>query len=208
MRFAEYVRRSGAAVAPVDRFARFVVEAGMPAGWEPVRSVPGMRVWCDSDERSSGGFCANVVLTMHRVAAALDEGEVFAMLVDEQLQSVPGCREDRRELVPADDGVGVEGLLALQIPAHEFGAIDSVSRSRIIKYGPETLIAQLTMTALRNSSMNPAGFWLTVRPGAAPGGVGVQMGDAYHDESTPAAEPGERVERPRVTPQRGTITDG
>ncbi|BDB40900.1 MULTISPECIES: hypothetical protein [Mycobacterium] len=174
MKFDEYVKRSGIALTGVGQFPGFVVEIGMPAGWEPERSAPGLRLWCHADEKAGGSFCANAVLTTHIAAADLDEEEVFAMLADEQMQSVPGCEEQHRDVASADDGIGIHGLLALQIPAHEFGAIESVSRSRIIKYGPETMIAQLTVTALLTSAVNHDAFWMTVRPGAAPAGVIVQ----------------------------------
>lgn len=45
------------------------------------------------------------MLTMHRVEAVLDCGEVFAMLADQQLQSVPGCRERSRQLTAAEEGL-------------------------------------------------------------------------------------------------------
>lgn len=199
MRFSEYATRSGIAVVRVDRYSGFVVEVGMPAGWELVRSVPGMRLWCRSDEKSKGAFCSNAVLTMHSVAAALDEHDVFAMLADEQLQSAPGCQEARREATSADDGIGVYGLFALQIPAHEFGAIESVSRSRVIKYGPETMVAQLTVTALLTSAVNHSAFRLVVRPGAAAEGVSVNIDAGLH-ESVPPAEPYEPVQSPSFAP--------
>lgn len=104
------------------------------------------------------------------------EDEVFAMLVEEQVALVPRCGEERREVVPADDGIGVVGLLVLDIPAREFGALDSLSRSRIIRYGPQTIVAQLTLTAPQSAPVNWAEFALTVRPGAAPVGVSVQVG--------------------------------
>ena len=72
------------------------------------------------------------------------------MLVEQQLQSVSGCREQRRELAAATDGKGLVGVLAMQI-TDALGVIDSVSRSRIITTEQETLIAQLTVTGLYNS---------------------------------------------------------
>jgi hypothetical protein len=177
MRFGEYAARHGIAVDPVDRFAGFVVSVSLPAGWELFRSGTGIWVWGDSNEKSSGGFCANAVLTMHRAAAGLAEDEVFTMLGEEQAKSVPGCREDHRDFAVADDGIGVRGLLQLQIQTHEFGAIDSASRSHIIRYGDETMIAQLTATAHESSAIDQAGFALSVRPGAAPSGVSVWAGD-------------------------------
>ena len=131
MRFDEFVKERGVAVSPVDQFAGFKVEVGVPTGWEPLDSAPGMRVWvCRTDPRIAD-FCANAVLTMHRVEAVLYAGEVFAMLVDQQVQSVPGCHELHHELAAATEGAGAVGALAMQI-AFEHGVVDSVSRSRII----------------------------------------------------------------------------
>jgi hypothetical protein len=87
-------------------------------------------------------------------------------LVDQQLQSVPGCHELHRDLAAATDGAGVAGALAMQI-THELGTIDSVSRTRIITTEQETLIAQLTVTALHDSPVDRSNVWLTVRTGAA-----------------------------------------
>jgi Probable lipoprotein LpqN len=168
MRFDEFAEKCGVAVSPVDRFAGFVVEVGVPPGWEPFDSAPGMRLWiCRNDPRIDE-FCANAVLTMHRVEASFDASEVFAMLVDQQLQSVPGCHELHRELAVDTESAGVVGALAVQI-THELGTIDSVCRSRIITTEQETLIAQLTVTALHDSPVDRANIWLTVRMGAAAG---------------------------------------
>jgi hypothetical protein len=167
MRFDEYVLKCGVAVSPVDRFAGFVVQVGVPADWEPFNSAPGIRVWvCRSDPRIDE-FCANAVLTMHRVEASLDAGEVFSMLVDQQVHSVPGCRELHRELTAPPWGTGVVGTLAMGITG-EFSAIDSVSHTRIITTEQETLIAQLTVTALHDSPVDRANIWLKVRIGARP----------------------------------------
>lgn len=175
MRFDEFVEKYGIAVSPFDRFVGFAVEVGVPPGWEPFDSTPGMRVWvCRSDPRIEE-FCANAVLTMHRVEAALDAGEVFTMLVEQQLQSVPGCHELHRELTVATEGAGSVGALAMQI-AQKLGTIDSVSRSRIITAERDTLIAQLTVTALHDSPMDRANIWLSVRMGGAAGPVS----DGYH----------------------------
>jgi hypothetical protein len=81
---------------------------------------------------------------------------------------VPGCHELHRELAAATEGAGVVGTLAVQI-THELGTIDSVCRSRIITTEQETLIAQLTVTALHDSPVDRAHIWLTVREGAAAG---------------------------------------
>ncbi|BBN48955.1 hypothetical protein MOKP45_37130 [Mycobacterium avium subsp. hominissuis] len=53
---------------------------------------------------------------------------------------------------------------------HELGAIESVSRSRIITAEEETLIAQLTMTVLRDSPVERANIWLAVHKRAAVAG--------------------------------------
>lgn len=106
---------------------------------------------------------------MHRVETALDPADVFAMLVEQQLQTTPKCYEVRRELGPAAESIGIQGLLAMQI-THELGTIDSVSRSRIISAEQETLIAQLTVTALHDSPVERENVWLSVQMGAAPAG--------------------------------------
>ena len=168
MRFDEFVARHGVVMVPVDRFAGLVAEVGVPAGWELVISDVGVRVWVCGDERPVGEFVANAVLTMHRVEAVLDPGEVFAMLVDQQVHSVPGCQEKHRQLAQASQGPGVVGVLALQITG-ELGSIDSMTRTRIITADQQTLIAQLTLTALQDSAVDPAGIWLSVRAGATPG---------------------------------------
>ncbi|RAV06707.1 hypothetical protein DQP57_20780 [Mycobacterium colombiense] len=166
MRFDEFVAETGLAVAPVDRFAGFVVEVGVPPRWEPFDSAVGVRVWAWRDDPRTDVFCANAVLTMHRVQAALDPLEVFVMLCEQQLQTAPRCRELHREFTAATEGVGMVGALTMQI-AHELGTVDSTSQSRIIMAEKETLIAQLTVTALRDSSVDPTQIWLSARPGPA-----------------------------------------
>jgi hypothetical protein len=168
MRFDEFVEGHGVAVSPVDEFAGFVVEVGIPEDWDPFDSAPGMRVWIWRSDPRIHEFCANAVLTMHRVEAVLDPGDVFAMLVDQQLQSVPGSHEVHRELAAATEGVGVVGAIAMHI-TRELGTIASESRSRIITAEQETLIAQLTVTALHDSPVDRADVWLTVRRGASAG---------------------------------------
>lgn len=166
MRFDEFVQESGLSVFPVDRFVGFVVEVGVPPGWEPLDSALGLRVWACRNDPCIDVFCANAVLTMHRVEAPLDAVAVFAMLAEQQLQSVPGCREVRRELAAPTEGGGVVGALTMQI-THELGTIDSVARSRIIMTEQETLIAQLTVTALHDSPVDRSTIWLTVHTGPA-----------------------------------------
>jgi hypothetical protein len=166
MRFDEFVVKRGLSLSPVNRFAGFIVEVGVPPGWEPFDSAVGVRVWACRDDPRIDVFCANAVLTMHRVEAPLGPADVFTMLTDQQLQSTPRCRELRRELGPAGESAGAQGSLAMRI-AHELGAIDSASQTRIITAGQETLIAQLTVTARHDSPANRAHIRLTVRPGAA-----------------------------------------
>ncbi|MDV3218538.1 hypothetical protein [Mycobacterium avium] len=181
MRFDEYTEKHGLAVSPVERFAGLVVEVGVPRGWEPFDSAVGVRVWVCRTDPCLDVFGANAVLTMHRVQAALDPADVFAMLVEQQLQTAPGCCELNRELGLAGESVGVQGLLAMQI-THELGAIESVSRSRIITAEEETLIAQLTMTVLRDSPVERANIWLAVHKRAAVAGP---ASDDHH-RSAPA----------------------
>jgi hypothetical protein len=164
VRFEEFVARNGIAVAPVDRFDGFSVDVGIPPDWEPFDSAVGIGVWVGHSDPRLDRFCANAVLTLHHVEASLDVGEVFAMLSEQQLQSVPGAHELRRELVAAAEGPGFAGELAMRI-AHELGTLDSMSRSRIIATEQETLIAQLTVTALTDSPATVANIWLSVRLG-------------------------------------------
>jgi hypothetical protein len=168
MRFDEFVERHGITVSPVDRFDGLAVEVGVPPGWEPLDSGVGIGVWVCPTDLCLDEFCANAVLTMHRVEASLGPGEVFAMLSNQQQQSVPGCHERHRELAVASDGVGIVGVLTMQI-THELGTIDSVSRSRIIATEQETLIAQLTVTALHDSPVDRENISLSVRIGGAAG---------------------------------------
>lgn len=150
MRFDDFVAMREIAVLPVDEFAGVQVHVQLPPGWETFDAAPGVGVWvCRSDPRADE-FCANAVLTMHRVQAPLDCGEVFTMLVNQQLQQVTGCTERHRDISAAAEGAGVVGTLDMEI-AHEFGPIDSVCRSRIVAVEEEVLIVQLTTSALRDS---------------------------------------------------------
>ncbi len=166
MRFDEFMARNGVAASPVDRFDGFTVDVGVPPDWTPFDSAVGIGVWVCRRYPPVDKFCTNAVLTLHRIEAPLDAGEVFAMLCEQQLQSVPDCHERHRELAAATEGPGAAGVLAMQI-THELGTIDSVSRSRIITTERETLIAQLTVTALHDSPEDRENIWLSVRRGAA-----------------------------------------
>lgn len=166
MQFDEFVAGHGIAVSAVDRFDGFAVDVRIPRDWDPFDSAVGIGVWVRRSDPRIDEFCANAVLTLHRVEASLETGDVFAMLCEQQLQSVPDCHERHRELAAATEGPGAAGVLAMQI-THELGTIDSVSRSRIITTERETLIAQLTVTALHDSPEDRENIWLSVRRGAA-----------------------------------------
>ncbi|MEZ0355735.1 LpqN/LpqT family lipoprotein [Mycobacterium sp. ENV421] len=162
MRFDEFVIQQAIEVIPVDQYPDCAVQVALPPGWEPYESAAGLAVWvCRSDPRADE-FCPNAVLTMHRVEAVLDCGEVFMMLAEQQLQSVPGCHERSRELTAAVEGSGIAGTLAMEF-AHEFGPLDSICRSRIVASEDKTLIVQLTTSALRDSPVVREPIRLTVR---------------------------------------------
>ena len=166
MRLDEFTNTRGVAVSPVDGFDGFEVQVGLPLGWEPFHSAPGAQVWTRSGDSCIDDFCRNAVLTMHHLAASLDPSDVFAMLVDQQLHSLPGSRERHRDLAAATEGAGVRGSLAVEI-AHDRNILDSVSQTRILTTDSATLIAQLTVSALRDSPAMGEAIWLTVRDGAA-----------------------------------------
>lgn len=165
MRFDEFMRESGVGVHPVDVFPGLVLDVGAGSGWESLNSAVGIRVWICRTDPFIDEFCANAVLTMHRVEAVLHPNEAFEMLVDQQVLGVPGCREVHRGLMAATEGPGVVGGLATSI-THERGTVDGLSRSRIVTTEQETLIAQLTVTTLRDSPVERDGVWLTVQAAA------------------------------------------
>lgn len=163
MRFDEFLIGSGIPAGAVDRLDGFTVEVGLPPDWEPVDAVPGLQAWVCPDDPRATEFCANAVLTLHRIDAALDPAEVFAMLSEQQLHSVPGTCELHREFTSPAEGPGAAGTLALQI-AQDFGIVDSISRCRIVAAEQGTLIAQLTLTALHDSPADRTRISLAVRP--------------------------------------------
>lgn len=163
MRLDEYLHQHEILAIPVEKFDGFEVEVEGPQDWEAVESQPGMRIWIWPDDPCRPQFCANAVLTMHRVPARIDSDEVFEMLCDEQVQLVPRCHERYRASQPADNGMGINGMLSSQFDS-EFGAIASASQTRIIPLAQETLIAQLTLTALLESPANWADVRLVVTP--------------------------------------------
>jgi hypothetical protein len=138
--------------------------------------LPGKRMWGWTADPFIKRFGANAVLSMSRVGASLDPTEVFGMLCEWQINMVEGTRERGRAVAAATDGPGIVGQLFLEIPTEDYGLIGSASRTRIIPAGPETLIAQLTVTALVDSPVDFADTGLTVAPGDATGPVPV----GYH----------------------------
>ncbi|KAA0112352.1 hypothetical protein CIW47_00880 [Mycolicibacterium sp. P1-5] len=162
MRFDEFVAESGIAVLPGDQCPGCAIQVALPPGWVPFDSAPGVAVWVSQSDPLASEFCANAVLTVHRVQSVLDCGAVFMMLAEQQLQSVPGCHERSRELTAAEEGSGIAGTLAMEF-AHEFGALDSICRSRIVAMDEETLIVQLTTSVLRDSPVVREPVRLVVR---------------------------------------------
>ncbi|BBZ75761.1 hypothetical protein MANY_10980 [Mycolicibacterium anyangense] len=86
MRFDEFVGDHAISVIPVDRHIGCEVRVELPLGWEPFDEAPGVAVWVCRSDPFAKEFCANAVLTMHRVEAALDCAQVFTMLAEQQLQ--------------------------------------------------------------------------------------------------------------------------
>ncbi|MCV7179926.1 LpqN/LpqT family lipoprotein [Mycolicibacterium sphagni] len=160
-RFDEFVKRHNVSAIPADRFPGFTVKVGLPAGWVLLESAPGIRIWVDVNDPDIERFCTNAVLTMHRVKASLDASEVFAMLVNQQVQSIPVYRETQREINLTMDGAGVAGMLVLEV-ADDLGPVRTLCRSEIATTTDETLVAQLTVTAMRDSPSNLKGIWLSM----------------------------------------------
>ena len=161
MRLDEFLDNSGIPVAVVEQFDEYAVDVALPPGWEPFQSPPGTRVCIWRADPVGARFCANVVLTMSQVEAALDPAEVFPMLCQWQLLMVPGTQETSRELAHANEGPGLIGTLALHIPS-DFGLLDSESVTRILTAQRRTLIAQLTLTALPESPVDRNNIGLAV----------------------------------------------
>lgn len=173
MRFDEFVLERNIGITPVDRFEGLVVEVGVPPGWELFDSSPGMQVWVWRDDPGIAEFGSNAVLTMNIVEEPLDTVEVFAMLCEQQVQMVPGAVELSRDVAVASEGPGIAGSLAMNIES-PFGAIGSMSLSRIITRERRTLIGQLTITALRDSPVKWETIWMYVKP--APGSSPISDG--------------------------------
>lgn len=187
VRFDEFVADNGIAVVQTDQFDGFAVSVILPPDWEPLDTepydtMPGTQAWFwpadPCTERHH--FGANAVLSTSRVEASLDPAEVFAMLCEWQVHMVGDTHERHRALEPATEGPGVVGTLMMEITTSGYGPIASVSRTRIIPAGEQTLIAQLTITALLDSPIDKAHIALTVAPSdaAGPAPVGDNGGEA------------------------------
>lgn len=84
------------------------------------------------------------------------------MLIEQQLHCAPNGTQCVRELTPATEGAGFTGMSAVHIPLQR-DTVVSESQSRIIVTEKQTLVAQLTVTALQSSPLDRASVWLTVR---------------------------------------------
>jgi hypothetical protein len=161
VRFEEFVEENHIEVVATDRFDGFAVGVALPPDWEPAEAVGGLRVWVWTTDPRRADFCANAVLNLYRVEAAVDPRTLFPAMCEQQCQSVQNHRELYRDLAAATEGPGAVGTLLLQID-HELGTIDSATRSRIVTVDRETLIAELTVTALRDSTPDLPQFGLSV----------------------------------------------
>jgi hypothetical protein len=153
MRLDEFLDKDGIPTAVVEQFDDYSVDVALPSGWEPFQSPPGARVCIWRADPSGARFFAYVVLTMTQAEAVLDPAEVFSMLCQWQLHTVPGTQETSRDLSGATEGPGVVGTLGLQIPS-DTGLLESESVTRILSTQQHTLIAQLTLTALPGSPVD------------------------------------------------------
>ena len=169
-RFEEFLSRHDAGVAVVDRFAGFAVDVALPIDWTPVdtfEATGGARAWGWPNDPCRKAFCANAVLILQRFDKTLDEETIFTLTCQRQRDSVPGCRELHRELGSAVEGPGVAGTLVLDID-HDIGPLYSVTHVRIAAGDHETLVAQLTATALEDSPLDLRHIRLTLLTDLAP----------------------------------------
>ena len=182
MQFEEFLNRDGISVEAVDQFDGYLVEVVVPPGWEASESPAATRVWVWRHDPCCEQFCANAVLTLSRVGAALDPTEVFSMLCEGQAQMLPGIHEVHRELAPTHEGPGVRGILALRINT-DIGVLECVVAACIIPADQQTLIAQLTVTALPESPVDTKAIGFGVLPAAWAGPATKQ----FHSAAAPTA---------------------
>lgn len=161
MRFDEFVAREHIEVRPADRFVGFSVGVELPPEWEQVDAKNGLRVWVWASDPRRKDFCGNAVLNLYRVQAVVEPSVLFAMLCEQQRQSVPNSRELLSDLAAATEGPGAAGTLVLQID-HVVGMIECATRSRIITVEHQTLVAELTVTALHDSPLDRSQIGLSV----------------------------------------------
>lgn len=161
MRLGHFLEQSGLASSLIDRLSGYLISVDLPADWESADAIPGMQLWIWPRDPNVESFCANAVLTLHHIAVPLEPPQVFEMLCEQQIESVPGCEERLRHLRPNREGGGFEGWLVLQF-AHELGPIDSVSVAHMVADDQQVRIVQLTVTALRESPVDWASIRLSV----------------------------------------------
>ena len=180
LRFDEFVARHRIVVTPVPQFQGFAVSVVLPPDWEPFDAahlppMPGNRVWTWPADPLIAQFGANAVLSMSQAESPVDPSAVFDMLCEWQLHMVEGSRERHRSIAPAVDGSGVIGNLTMEIPS-EYGLIGSESITRIVATATQTLIAQLTISALIESPVDAAHIRLIVEPAATGPDLAVHPG--------------------------------
>ena len=122
MRFDEFVAREHIEVLPADRFVGFPVGVELPPEWEQVDAKNGLRVWVWASDPRRKDFCGNAVLNLYRVQAVVEPSVLFAMLCEQQRQSVPNSRELLSDLAAATEGPGAAGtVVTVDGRLREFG---------------------------------------------------------------------------------------
>jgi hypothetical protein len=189
--FEDFLARNQVDSRTVDSFAGFAVDVALPMDWVPVDAseiAQGARAWVWRNDPRRTVFGANAVLVLQHFDKALDPQTVFAGICGRQRHAVPaGSHEQHRDLGPSGDGPGYAGTLVLNI-AHPVGTIDSVTYSRIVADDAQTLVAQLTVTALDDSPLERGQVRLSMAADHAPAAADTV---SYHggQPSAPAAGP-------------------
>ena len=184
MRIEQFLQTTGTATRQVDRFDNFMVKVGLPPMWQPMESPFATPLWIWVSDPCIKEFGANAVLTMYVLDSPITGREIFPMLCEQQLQTFPQSRESKRELQDATEGPGLTGILVTQMDA-DVGAIDTVAWSRMITTDRETMIAQLTVTALHNSPVDWPEIWLSVETATTTGSVSVSRSGGAPVEQMP-----------------------